>query len=41
LITILLKADLITAVQFENVRAINFQRAARIEEYLQLGKLSR
>jgi len=32
LITALLKADLITAVQFENVRAINFQRAARIDK---------
>jgi len=32
LITALLKADLITAVQFENVRAINFQRAARTDK---------
>jgi len=32
LITALLKAGLITAVQFENVRAINFQRAARTDK---------
>lgn len=32
LITALLKADLITAVQFENVRTINFQRAARTDK---------
>lgn len=32
LITALLKADLITAEQFENIRAINFQRAARTDK---------
>ncbi|XP_077266936.1 pseudouridine synthase 1 [Temnothorax americanus] len=32
LISALLKADLITAEQFENIRAINFQRAARTDK---------
>ncbi|KAG5324321.1 TRUA synthase, partial [Pseudoatta argentina] len=32
LITALLKADLITKEQFENIRAINFQRAARTDK---------
>lgn len=32
LITALLKADFITAAQFENIRAINFQRAARTDK---------
>lgn len=32
LITALLKADLITAEQFENIRLINFQRAARTDK---------
>lgn len=32
LITALLKADFITAAQFENIRTINFQRAARTDK---------
>ncbi|KAL0116523.1 hypothetical protein PUN28_009885 [Cardiocondyla obscurior] len=32
LVTALLKADLITAEHFENIRAINFQRAARTDK---------
>lgn len=32
LIAALLKADLITAEQFENIRTINFQRAARTDK---------
>lgn len=32
LITAILKADLITKEQFENIRAINFQRAARTDK---------